>query len=191
MHGGGIRGIAHAGVIKVLEEENIKIDVMAGTSAGSMITVLYAMGYKPDEILNLFKKYSEELVKINKFTIAKEIKHLVLKKKLSLSGLKSGEDLQNIYNKIAEENRIEKLDDIKMPIMLPAVDISTSKKVNFCSKRVDKKDYISNISVGEAVRASSSFPGIYKPFEYNNYLFLDGGILENVPAKGVKELRSR
>ena len=56
LSGGGIRGIAHAGVIKALEESNIKIDIIGGTSSGSMIASLYALGYKPDEIYGLFKK---------------------------------------------------------------------------------------------------------------------------------------
>ena len=52
LSGGGIRGIAHAGAIKALEENNIKIDIIGGTSAGSMIASLYAVGYTPDEIYN-------------------------------------------------------------------------------------------------------------------------------------------
>ena len=54
--GGGIRGIAHAGVLKALEEKNIKIDAIGGTSAGSIVAALYAMGYKPYYIYILFKK---------------------------------------------------------------------------------------------------------------------------------------
>ena len=78
LSGGGIRGIAHAGAIKALEENNIKIDIIGGTSSGSMIAVLYAMGYKPDEILNLFKKYAETIVKIDGKKIANEIKNFML-----------------------------------------------------------------------------------------------------------------
>ena len=58
LSGGGIRGIAHAGVLKALEENNIKIDILGGTSSGSMITALYAIGYTPDEIYELFKRNS-------------------------------------------------------------------------------------------------------------------------------------
>ena len=57
LSGGGIRGIAHAGVLKALEDNNIKIDIIGGTSAGSMIASLYAMGYAPHYIFLLFKKY--------------------------------------------------------------------------------------------------------------------------------------
>ena len=58
LSGGGIRGIAHAGVLKALEDNNIKIDVIGGTSSGSLIASLYAMGYSPYYIYILFKKYS-------------------------------------------------------------------------------------------------------------------------------------
>ena len=56
LSGGGVRGIAHAGVLKALEESGIKIDIIGGTSAGSMVASLYAVGYKPDEIYNLFQE---------------------------------------------------------------------------------------------------------------------------------------
>ena len=165
--------------------------MIGGTSAGSMVSALYALGYTPDEILGLFKKYSDELVKINKFTIVKEFKNFVTKKGIKVSGLKTGDDLERIYNELANTKKIQKIKEIKMPLIIPAVDISASKKINFCSENIEDENYINDISIGEAVRASSSFPVIYSPFKYENYLFLDGGILDNVPAKEVKKLRSR
>ena len=63
LSGGGIRGIAHAGVLKALEENKIKIDVIGGTSSGSIISSLYAMGYSPYYIYILFKRYAKELIK--------------------------------------------------------------------------------------------------------------------------------
>ena len=65
LSGGGIRGIAHAGVLKALEENNIKIDAIGGTSSGSIIATLYAMGYSPYYIYILFKKYAKDLVNQN------------------------------------------------------------------------------------------------------------------------------
>lgn len=153
-----------------------------------MIAALYALGYKTDEIFDLFIKYADELVKINKYTIVKEIKNFISKKHINVSGLKTGEDLECIYNKLANEKGIGIIKDIKMPLVIPTVDISKSKKINFCSQKIEKADYIDDITVGEAVRASSAFPVIYRPFEYKEYLFLDGGILENTPAKEVKNL---
>ena len=64
LSGGGIRGIAHAGVLKALDENGIKIDAIGGTSAGSIVAALYAMGYKPYYIYVIFKKYAEEIINI-------------------------------------------------------------------------------------------------------------------------------
>ena len=75
LSGGGIRGIAHAGVIKALEENNIKIDIIGGTSAGSMIASLYAVGYTPDEIYNLFKTNYNKIIGENRFRIFNSIRN--------------------------------------------------------------------------------------------------------------------
>ena len=59
--GGGVKGAAHIGVLKALEENNIKIDYIGGTSSGSIVATLYAVGYKPDEIYDIFKKYCKKI----------------------------------------------------------------------------------------------------------------------------------
>ena len=66
LSGGGIRGIAHAGVLKALEDNGINIDVIGGTSAGGMVASLYAIGYTPDEIYELFKKNAKKIIVENK-----------------------------------------------------------------------------------------------------------------------------
>lgn len=186
--GGGIRGIAHAGVLKALEENNIKIDCLGGTSSGSMITSLYAMGYTPDEIHMLFKKYASTIVKLNSSIIRKEIKNFILKHKISSQGINNGEFIEEIFNKKALEKEIRTINEIKMPIVIPAVDISSSQEYIFTSVKSNKKNHISTIDIGKVVRASSSFPVIYEPMKYKDKLFLDGGILNNIPANAVKEL---
>lgn len=186
--GGGIRGIAHAGVLKALEENNIKIDCLGGTSSGSMITSLYAMGYTPDEIYMLFKKYASTIVKLNSSIIRKEIKNFILKHQILSQGINNGEFIEEIFNKKALEKEIRIISDIKMPIVIPAVDMATSQEYIFTSVKTNKKNHISTIDIGKAVRASSSFPVIYEPMKYKDKLFLDGGILDNIPANAVKEL---
>lgn len=186
--GGGIRGIAHAGVIKALEENNIKIDIIGGTSSGSMITALYAIGYTPDEIYELFKKYGKTIVKLNGSVIRKEIKNFIINHKISSQGINSGEFIEEIFNKKALEKNIDNINKIQMPIVIPSVDISTSKEYLFTSVKKKQDKYISDIEIGKAVRASSSFPMIYKPVEFKDKLFLDGGILNNIPVKDVKDL---
>lgn len=72
-----------------------------------------------------------------------------------------------------------------MPILIPAVDIAKSKEFIFSS--IDKKEYIQEISVGRAIRASSAFPVVFKPCKYKEHLFIDGGVLDNTPIKVLKE----
>ena len=186
--GGGIRGIAHAGAIKALEENGIEINVIGGTSSGSLIASLYAMGYSPYYIYTLFKKYSATLVEMSNTPIISGIGNFVLNKKITMNGLKSGESLEKAYNDIALKKGIKKLKDIKMPLIIPAVDISKGEEYIFCSKQIlETEKYITDISVGTAVRASSSFPVVFSPCEFKNHIFLDGGILNNVPVEEVKK----
>ena len=188
LSGGGIRGIAHAGVLKALEENNIKIEAIGGTSSGSMVSALYSMGYTPDEIYELVKKYASTIVKLNSNTIRKEIKNFIFKHKICSQGINDGKFIEEIFNKKALEKGIKNISDIKMPIVIPTVDITTGEEYIFTSVKSHKKNHISTIEVGKAVRASSSFPLIYEPMKYKDKLFLDGGILNNIPAREVKEL---
>ena len=79
LSGGGIRGIAHAGVLKALDENNIKIDAISGTSSGGLIASLYAMGYSPYYIYILFKRYAKDIVTINSGPIVSGIKNFMTK----------------------------------------------------------------------------------------------------------------
>ena len=81
LSGGGIRGIAHAGVLKALEDNGIKPDIIGGTSAGSLIASLYAMGYSPYYIYILFKRYAKELTYINGGPIISGIGNFMINKK--------------------------------------------------------------------------------------------------------------
>lgn len=191
LSGGGIRGIAHAGVLKALEDNGIKIDVIGGTSAGSLIAALYAMGYSPYYIYILFKRYAKEMVNINSGPIISGIGNFMMNKKNTLQGLKSGKGLETIYNQIAYKKGIRKLSQIKMPIVIPTVDIMNSKEyvfTNYIPKNVeDTSQYITDITVGKAVRASSSFPAVFNPCAFENHAFMDGGALDNIPVYEVKK----
>ena len=192
LSGGGVRGIAHAGVLRALEENNIEVDIIAGTSCGSLVAALYAMGYSPYYIYVLFKKYAKDIVGINKVTFATGINNIILNKRLTISGLNTGEMIEKIYDELAAKKGIKTIADIKMPIAIPTVDVSESSEyilTNRIPEKVkNKKFFIENISVGKAVRASSSFPVVFSPCEFENHKFLDGGTLDNVPTLSVKKL---
>ncbi len=190
LSGGGIRGIAHAGVLKALEDNNIKIDIIGGTSCGSMVASLYAMGYTPEEIYSLFRKYAKDIATINTKPIIAGLQSHIFKSKKVFSSLKDGKIIENVYNKMALQKKIKNIEEIQMPLVIPSVDITESKEYVFTNKipqnAEDKTQYITNITVGKAVRASSSFPAVFNPCLMGKHAFMDGGALDNVPVNEVK-----
>jgi len=185
LSGGGIRGIAHAGVLKALEDNGIKVDIIGGTSSGSMIAMLYASGYSPYHIYTLFKKYSKDIVEINTKPI---IKSYMLNKKITLKGLKTGNSVEHIFNEVINKQGIYSMKDIKMPVVIPAVDLINCKEYIFTNNPpAEEEKYIADISVGKAIRASSSFTAVFSPCEYKEHAFIDGGVLDNIPVGEVKK----
>lgn len=192
--GGGIRGIAHAGVLKALEESGIEIDAIGGTSAGSIVAALYAMGYKPYYIYVLFKKYAQEIINIGNAPIINGIGNFIKCKKIGISGLNDGTALEKMCNELASRKKVKVIGDIKMPLVIPAVDIAEAKEYIFtnCAPRDNMKDeYITEIEIGKAVRASSSFPAVFCPCEFKNHMFMDGGALDNIPILPLKEIYNK
>lgn len=191
LSGGGIRGIAHAGVLKALEDKNIKIDIIGGTSAGAMISTLYAMGYTPYYIYMLFKRYAKEIIGYANVPIILDVKKFVASKKLKVIGEDIGKMLEEEYSRLAKNKGVKNIKDInKIPIVIPAVDVQESKEYIFTNKVPKDNEinkYITEIPIGKAVRASSSFPGVFSPCIFKHYQFIDGGVLNNVPVAEVKK----
>ena len=185
LSGGGIRGIAHAGALKALEENNIKFDLISGTSSGSMVASLYAMGYSPYYIYILFKRYAAYICELGGMPIISSVGNFIVNKKISINGLNDGERIGEAFNLLAKKQGIRKISQIKMPIFITSVDISSSKEIIFSSIKKDK--YINNVDVGTAIKASSAFPVVFQPCKYKNYLLVDGGVLDNIPIKILKD----
>lgn len=195
LSGGGIRGIAHAGVLKALEDNRIKIDAIAGTSAGSIVATLYAMGYKPFYIYVLFKKYAQEIINIGNAPIINGIGNFVKSKKIGIAGLNDGILLEKIFNELALRKGARVIGDIRrMPLAISTVDIAEGKEyiLTNCAQRYNPYDnYITEIGVGRAVRASSSFPAFFCPCEYKKHIFMDGGVLDNIPVIPLKQIYNK
>lgn len=187
--GGGVRGAGHIGVIKALQENGIKVDCIAGTSIGSIVATLYAMGYSTDEMLKLFKYFAKDIMKVDPKYFWTNVK---AGKKLLGDGIISGENIELAIEECAKLKEIKNLKDIKMPIAMPTVDIKTNKKYVATNHEYDEvftQDiYINEISIGKAVRASSSYPGVFAPTIYKEHKFVDGGIIDNLPTEEVRKL---
>lgn len=189
--GGGVKGAAHIGVLKAFEEEKIKFDYISGTSSGSIVATLYAIGYSPEEIYKLFKKYCNKIKYVDFKNIIKLIGGLIIKRKIIIDGLNDGNKIENIINEACINKNIKNINQIKKNLIIPAVDLSDGKLYVFSSK--ENRDtysnnmiFINNINIGKAVRASCSYPGVFSPCDFKNTKLIDGGIRENVPWKITK-----
>ncbi len=187
--GGGIKGAGHVGVLKALEENGIEIGYIGGTSIGSIISALYTMGYTTDEMLKLFKYFAKEIMKADPKYYWSNVKS---RKNFMGYGLLSGERIETAINECAELKGMKNILDIKMPTVMPTVDITESKKYVFTNHEYDKNfkedTYIRDITIGKAVRASASYPGVFAPTIYQGHKFVDGGIIDNLPAQEVRKL---
>ena len=187
--GGGIKGAGHIGAIKALEENGIEVSYIGGTSIGSIVTALYSMGYTTEEMLKLFKYFAKDIMKIDPKYYWTNVKS---RKNFMGYGLISGENIEMAINECAELKGIKSMKDIKIPVVMPTVDIKESKKYVFTNHQYDEKfnkdDYIREISVGKAVRASSSYPAMFAPTIIGNHKFVDGGIIDNLTVQEVRKL---
>jgi NTE family protein len=154
LSGGGSKGIAHAGVLQFLEEQNIKPSIISGTSAGAIIAALYAFGKTPNEILSFFKS-------IYFFHWS----HFTLKK----PGIVDSESYKEYFDKIFGETKIG---DLETPIIITATDIVRGRL----------KIFKPETKLSDAVLASSAFPGVISPYKINKVLYSDGGILNHFPT---------
>ena len=194
--GGGIKGVAHIGVLKALEEENIEIEYIGGTSSGSIVSSLYAAGFSADEIYYIFKRYCKKIKYADFKNIFKLIYGLIVERKIIIDGLNSGKEIEKLINKECNKKGVYNISDIKKPLVIPSVNMNTGEVICFtsCSKRgeySDKIKFVDDISIGKAVRASCSYPVVFSPCEYKDMELIDGGIRENVPWKELELLGAK
>ena len=182
--GGGVKGAAHIGIIQALEENNIKVDMISGTSSGSIVASLYAMGYNAKEMLNLFNYSAKAMIESNPSYIFSSMRE---NKSLMVDGMRSGYNIETILNEIARYKNIERIGELQLPTIIPTVDIKDGKEYIFTNAEMEGEKYIKDISVGKAVRASASFPVYFAPLKFEDHIFVDGGVLNNVPISELKK----
>ncbi|MGH1362323.1 MAG: patatin-like phospholipase family protein [Calditrichia bacterium] len=192
LSGGGARGFVHVGVLLALEEYNIPVDMIVGTSMGSIIGGLYAAGYSPEEIQQLASKinweeiFADQTFREQQFLSQKSIprRHLIQVRLAGLapeipSSISHGQQIfQTLYNRVlnAEFQAIENFDDLRIPFRAVATNLITGEKA-----------VISHGNVAEAINASLAFPLLFAPVAMNGQLLVDGGISENLPVLAALE----
>lgn len=157
--GGFARGVAHIGVLRVLEQEGIRVHCIAGTSVGGLIATAYASGAPLDAIAHracttTFRDFARW--------------------QLSRYGLASNDRLERYLYEFCGKRRIEEL---KIPLAIPATDLLTGEPVNFTSGET-----------GRALRASCAYPGLFEPVEVEGRVLVDGFVSAPVPIDAAREL---
>ena len=191
--GGGLQGFAHIGALKALEELGIKIKYISGTSTGSAIASLYAMGYTPDEIQKICKEKYKKILKIRKKVLCQMAINFLLHKETRVEGIIDGGLVENFINEAAKEKGKEMLSSFtSTKIAIATVDTISMKECLFISEELKNKDknidYIKDITIGKAVRSSMAFPAIFTTSNYEKYNFLDGGTVDNLPVQVLKDM---
>lgn len=176
--GGGIRGIFPAHILKCIQERlNINIldhiDMIAGTSTGSIIAAGIACNKNPSEIVSLYKEQGAKIFSNKKHSYWPSI---------FKQGVHSKYESENLKQVLNDEFKNVKLGDIKKPLLIPATDIGYGGVHVFKSNY--SKDFTrdKNVAVKEAVFASCSAPAFFDPVKVDNYLIADGGVWANNPA---------
>lgn len=191
MSGGGARGLAHIGVIKVLEENNIPIDYVAGTSMGAIVAALYSMGHTPDEMIEMMK--SDDFQRWYTGTLDQDYMYYFKKNR-------QVPDLFSVHFSFKDSLRIVPpsanlinatpmnlgfleifagytaackgdFDNLMVPFRCVASDVHNKKEIIF-----------SEGNLGDAVRASMSYPFFFRPIKVDSVLLYDGGLYNNFPA---------
>lgn len=197
LSGGGVKGAAHIGVLKALEEENIKIDCISGTSSGSIVASLYACGYSPNEILMLFNRYLSTIIDYNK-NITLNLGAMLVTGRLNIKGLAKGSRLENILYKHFLSENVTNISNLNMPLAVPAVGLKEGNVNYYLSRKIDDNDintdekvnFFYNGQLSKIVRASSSFPGVFEPVVMDGRLLVDGGVLVNTPVSILKGMNA-
>lgn len=160
--GGGIRGFIHLGVLKALEEEGIKPDVVSGTSAGSIAATLYASGMKLEEM-------ELAIEKVHMSDIADFV--------FSSKGLVNGKKLSAWINSYID---YDDLSEMPIPVAVTATNMTTKETV-----------MIRSGNPGHAVQASSTIPGAFVAIENNGDILVDGGVFSVVPVYTARKLGAK
>ncbi|MCP5463210.1 MAG: patatin-like phospholipase family protein, partial [bacterium] len=153
---GTVRGFAHIGVLKALQEENIPVDYLAGSSMGAIVAGMYSAGVPVEELERIAKS----------FHVGK-----VANPSFKKSGLLDGEKIEKFLNKHIGHTSF---DQLRIPLSVVCTDICTGDEI-----------ILADGSLKKALRASASFPGLFSPMHYAGRILVDGGLVNPVPASVV------
>ncbi|MBI4397425.1 MAG: patatin-like phospholipase family protein [Elusimicrobia bacterium] len=164
--GGGARGLAHIGVLKVLEQEKVPIDLVVGTSVGALVGALYTAGLPTSDIERIGQEIGWD--SLTDLSTARLVKLLVTESLLST------ERMEEYVGRYIGDKQFA---DLKTSFACVAADLKTGEQI-----------IIREGSVALAARASATMPGMFQPVHYRHRLLVDGGVVNNVPVDVAKVL---
>ena len=191
LSGGGAKGLAHIGALKVIEEAGVKIDYIGGTSMGAIIGALYASGYSADQLDSMFR--ATNFSKLIQDNLPRSAKTFYEKEdseryaltlpfdgfKVSVPPAYSGG--QNIYNEMVRllyhVKDVKDFSKLPIPFVCIATDIETGNEVVFNSGYLP-----------EVIMASGTFPSLFEPVTINGKVLIDGGVVNNYPIEKVRDM---
>jgi NTE family protein len=159
LSGGGMRGVAHVGVIQVLEEQGLNISHIAGASAGAIVGALYAEGHSPKEMLEFFR--STSIFKLSNYAFNKP----------------GVIDTDNFISVFKEYFKSDTFESLEKQLFIVATDIENAKSQVFHSGPLIR-----------TILASSAFPMIFSPVTIDDVLYADGGIMNNFPIEPLEDI---
>ena len=193
LSGGGAKGMAHIGVLKVLEKAGIPIDIVTGTSIGSIVGGLYAIGYNSHSLDSMVRAQDwtyvitdkEDLRNQSLLDRKKESTYLfttsltIGKRDLNAGGLIKGKNLAELFQKlfVGYTDSLDFTNDLKIPFACVATNIMDNSEVVFHSGRLP-----------QAIRASMSIPAAFSPVRIGNMVLVDGGLKNNYPVDVAREM---
>ena len=187
--GGGAKGAAEVGVLKVLEEAGIHVDCIAGASIGAIVGGLYAAGYSAAELDSLFQTQEWfSLLTDRKASLSSEpyktidgVTYIfgfpVMDKNSRGFGVMRGGRIEQILDSMVSVRGCTDFESLRIPFRCGAADIRTAEEV-----------VISEGLVCKGLRASMAIPGIFKPVPQDDYLLVDGGMLNNLPVDICRQM---
>ncbi|WP_010182004.1 patatin-like phospholipase family protein [Aquimarina agarilytica] len=190
LSGGGAKGLAHIGVLKVIEKAGVRLDYISGSSMGAIVGGLYASGYSAKQLDSLFHTVDfnnliqDILPRDSKTFYEKEdaekyaLTLPIVDKKVSLpKGISNGQNFYNFYSKLTTHVRhISDFGKLPIPFFCTGTDIETGEGLIF------DKGYLP-----DAVTASGALPTVYSPVKYKGRLVTDGGVTNNYPIEEIKK----
>lgn len=185
--GGGARGAAHVGVLLALEEAGLRPCSVAGASAGAIVGGLYAAGLSAGRlrvVVHSLNGNSKKLLDPDIAGLARALFRFFTFRLPDLEGLIKGDKLQKFLCGLSGGCRMK---DTVLKTVIPAVDLKTGDTVVYtnrplCAKPLPHVQWRSDALLCEVMRASASFPGVFRPKELENFCLVDGGVTDNLPV---------